>query len=1527
MTLESGPTGGFDLDIDFSGEHQGDFNLNLSGTPLTPRTCDPDVPRVDCDAIETCEITSIFDQQLREFWTKDDSDGIIRRYKFEYSGNFEECANGDVYLTGTIANTLNADDRWEVYIKATNKRNWAEWSALGRIEYDPLNTGNYEDWVFYEVDNVSKWYGLDYNCGQTLDIAHMPSDYSKGMQIGIGANGKTAAFGISSWFGYSGGTGPLTSGQMDINAALENCQIVCNNVLNGGSIGEDESICTEFNDPSEIYSAEDPTGGYGNIEYIWWKSTSTTTPPTSMTDPNWTLIDGANGASYDPGPLSETTYFIRCSRRAGCEDYDGESNVVTKELVGSCGRPAPLGWEYTCEDGIEVDLIGEGIRCESAKTLNIPNPSNVTQIIAEVVYKGTSINPATITFTTPNESSTVSGAFTDPAKGYCYRTTLDPAASVTIKNINNKCKAQSFVLYVFRNTGNDVASSGVFVEKWLYHSSHCETLNIPKGANTRDVLITVPLSEITNDGRVAKVTATAEGYPSITETITINSTNQGDALNISTFTLSDVPAKATAIQVCVESPDGTTPDGQSFVFAGAVKVAPVCIGCDKTDLSATTEVISNYNGADISCAGAADGRAQVLATGGLTPYTYAWSDGQTGQIASDLDQGTHSVTVTDNFGCTVVKTITLQQPELLISTAEVTSDYNGSDISCKGASDGSVSVRATGGILPYEYKWDANANFSVARTVDNLPAGRYDVTVVDANGCTSTTAVTINDPAPISLSLNVTSDYNGAAISCNGASDAKIKATATGGTGAYSYLWNDAAAQTTAEATGLSAGNYEVLVTDANGCTANANILVEEPEALSATATVISNYNGVPISCTGASDGIAQVVVQGGVLPYSYAWSNGQTAATATDLDAINYEVTITDVNGCSTTANVSLTEPAALSVSASVSSSYNEGVDISTLSGNDGSALATASGGTGAYTYIWNDPAFQNSAEATSLSAGTYTVQVSDANGCTATADVTLKDPAKLGNFIWEDLNANGIQDDGEPGIAAVKILLEGTADNGANVRREVETDANGMYMIDGLPKGSYKITVTVPDGYEVTAEAQGGDPAKDSDIFPANSMSNTFTLDFGDNDQDKDVGLYKNASLGDYVWEDLNGNGLQDDGNTGIEGVQVRLIGTDGVGNGVEQTTSTDANGRYQFDGLRPGRYKVIFPFVDGFKISFANEGGDDTIDSDANPDNGMTAETTIISGQQYEDFDAGYYKAATSLGNYVWEDRNGNGVQEFGEPGIEGVLVTLSGFSGNGDAVEQSTTTNASGIYFFIGLAPGTYKVTFAQPAGFKATYPNEGGDDTIDSDVDPATLMTTTTTLVSGDNYEDFDAGFYKPSRLGDFVWDDLNANGIQDDGEPGIEGVRITLSGNDGAGNTVSRSVSTDNNGGYLFDDLRPGTYQLTFDIPTGFVPTAPGQGGDNSKDSDLNPADGTTISYTIVSGTVNEDIDAGLYKYGSIGNYTWRDCDRDGMQDDGEAALANVPVILNGTNGLGQSVNLSVNSDDNGLYSFNDLMP
>ena len=301
---------------------------------------------------------------------------------------------------------------------------------------------------------------------------------------------------------------------------------------------------------------------------------------------------------------------------------------------------------------------------------------------------------------------------------------------------------------------------------------------------------------------------------------------------------------------------------------------------------------------DVSCSGAADGSITISAVGSGT-LTYSWNDGPTTQNRTGLSGGSYTVTVTDATGCTASISKTINEPAVLIAAASATSDFNGYNISCYGLSDGEATASATGGTKPYSFLWDANAGSQSTAIASGLSVGTYWVTITDANGCVSSTSVSLTEPPLLSAAISDVSDYNGYNISCNGGSDGWATVLAGGGVTPYSYLWDDDDAQSTATATGLMAGTYWVIVTDANGCQESTSVTLTEPTPLTIEAgdnqTVYYGYP--PAECAM----IAWSGEGGGVPPYTISWNDGgdQSHKVCPGDLTTDYTVTITDANGC----------------------------------------------------------------------------------------------------------------------------------------------------------------------------------------------------------------------------------------------------------------------------------------------------------------------------------------------------------------------------------------------------------------------------------------------------------------------------------------------------------------------------------------------------------------------------------------------------------------------------------------------------
>jgi uncharacterized repeat protein (TIGR01451 family) len=559
----------------------------------------------------------------------------------------------------------------------------------------------------------------------------------------------------------------------------------------------------------------------------------------------------------------------------------------------------------------------------------------------------------------------------------------------------------------------------------------------------------------------------------------------------------------------------------------------------------------------------------------------------------------------------------------------------------------------------------------------------------------------------------------------------------------------------------------------------------------------------------------------------------------------------------------------------------------------------------------------------------------------------------ASIGDTVWHDTNANGIQDAGEAGIAGATVQLvrdqnqDGDFSDANEVLATTTTDSSGHYAFKGLTPGlTYQVVFSLPSGYEAVSPRQvdGNAPADgNSDAL----VSNPLVLAPGENNGTVDAGFYNKASLGDRVWLDTNGNGQQDSGETGVAGATVTLIGggKDGListaADNTSVTTTTDANGGYKFTGLTPGmEYQVQFAAPSG-SVFTAQDKGDDASDSDANA-TGLSQIVKLASGENNTTIDAGVF-APASLGDRIWLDANANGQQDSGEAGVAGATVTLIGGGKDGlisttaDNTSVTTTTDADGAYKFSGLTPGVeYQVQFAAPSGSVFTAQDKG-DDASDSDAN-ANGLSQIVKLASGENNTTIDAGVFAPASLGDRIWLDANANGQQDSGEAGVAGATVTLIGGgaDGlistAGDNTSVTTTTDANGGYKFTGLTPGMeYQVQFAAPAGSIFTTQDNGNDIS-DSDASST-GLSQIVKLASGENNTTIDAGVYAPASLGDRVWLDANANGQQDSGEAGVAGATVTLigGGKDGLiattADNTSVTTTTDANGAYKFSGLTP
>jgi hypothetical protein len=256
--------------------------------------------------------------------------------------------------------------------------------------------------------------------------------------------------------------------------------------------------------------------------------------------------------------------------------------------------------------------------------------------------------------------------------------------------------------------------------------------------------------------------------------------------------------------------------------------------------------------------------------------------------------------------------ITLVGPEPLSQSISAFIYSSGTNISCFGASDGSIDLTINGGVTPYSYVW---SNGATTQDLTNVTAGTYNVIVTDAVGCQISSTITLDQPPSLSQTIVGFLYPSGSNISCFGASDGSVDFTVAGGNPGYTYLWSNGA--TTEDLTGVPAGTYSVAATDPNGCTINSSITLIQPPALTIDLSAFTYVGGNNVSCTGASDGSIDLTLGGGSPVYTYNWSTGGTNQDLSGLPAGFYSVTVTDLNGCQISGNITLTEPTVLTYSA----------------------------------------------------------------------------------------------------------------------------------------------------------------------------------------------------------------------------------------------------------------------------------------------------------------------------------------------------------------------------------------------------------------------------------------------------------------------------------------------------------------------------------------------------------------------------------------------------------------------------------
>jgi gliding motility-associated-like protein len=718
----------------------------------------------------------------------------------------------------------------------------------------------------------------------------------------------------------------------------------------------------------------------------------------------------------DATPLQTTQYTMVATDSYGCSTTDSVEIIVNPVLAAatvSCGNSTSSSVTFIWPNipdatGYEINVEGMGwvsIQSDTFYTVSGLAPSSVIDAEIRGFNSQFSCGANIALGTCVNCSPPLVAASTTPVT--CFNGN-NGSVSVTTDNINPP--------YSFR-VGTSSNNTGDF--NGLTAGNYICTITDALGCDTLlDFTIGTPPELLTNiivqqsiscfGGSNGTVLATATGGSGgFTYLWSVNNTTTPSLTGLS---VGNYAVTVTDMAGC----SITTP---------VILTQPPVLAATSTALSA-------------KCNGTPTGTLNGNGAGGTAPYSFVWSNGQIGQTVPNVLSGAYILSVTDSKGCVDTSQVIVGQPAVLSVTLTNT------PATCNDKSDGTATAAPLGGTSPYVYAWSGGVT-QTGISVNNLLPAIYTVTATDANQCTATAITAITAPTPLQLSTTITD------VSCNLGSNGSILVTATGANGGYTYTWS-AQGQNQPVATGLITGNYTATVTDSKGCTKSIVGFVNQPEALLPTMTTVN------AKCFGAPDGQAKVSMVGGVQPYTYLWSSGQTTLSAENIPGGIYTVTTTDAKGCTVTASVTVgQQPQIVPLFTPI--------NILCYNGLSGSINAAATGGTPPFSYKWFGPdnfiSLSNFID--SVGAGAYSLTITDANSCTRVDTVTLFQPASPLQlelpYVSDTVCFN-------TATGTAKVFAQG----GITPYSFVWDDSlaqNTQFALD-LPVNTYRVTVTDANG-----------------------------------------------------------------------------------------------------------------------------------------------------------------------------------------------------------------------------------------------------------------------------------------------------------------------------------------------------------------------------------------------------------------------------------------------------------------------------
>lgn len=919
-----------------------------------------------------------------------------------------------VGCNGILASaTVSASGGWN----SNYTYNWQN-GQQGDIAFN-LNSGNH-------VVSVTD----DNNCKISITVNIAPVVYPTAViatpgviscaQPTIQLNGSGSSSGLEieyTWFAANGGN--IVSG---VNTATPIVDAAGNYTIRVTDIG---TTCASFASKAVTANIDLPMADAGPN-----KAVSCTNPETNLQGNGsvgsnftylWTPSNGGNivsgGTTLTPLVDAAGTYTLKVTNSTnGCTNTS--STLVT-------GTPAP---SLITTSGVLNCLVSS---LQLTTTTNAANPGFVwtgpnnfssSAQSPTVSVSGSYVVVVTdsVTFCTKTATANVTSSTNAPGATATGNTLTCVVNSVSILGMTPDTNA------VFAWTGPNGFQSNVqnptVGEAGAYNLIVTDTLNGCTSSAVANVALnnTPPVASAVSPGNLNCNTAQ----------IQLNGTGSSQGANISylwTATNGGNIVSGETTQTPLVNAAGTYSILVSNATNGCTQIASAQV-VQNALVSAT--IVSQSN---VLCNGASNGTATADGTGGNGVYQYLWTNGTTTAQVTGLTAGAYVVVVTDGENCSSSMTVNITQPAVLQANASTTGQ------TAFGVNDGSATANPSGGTLGYTYLW---SNGSTTQSISDLAPGNYNVVVSDANGCTRMQTVTVN-----AFNCFLAASIAGTDIACNGENNGTASVSIQGGADPITYLWSNGG--TAQNLTDLAAGDYTVNITDNNNCPSELSISINQPAAL------LVNANTTAETALGANDGAATANPTGGTEPYQYLWSNGANTIAIQNLAPGTYTVEITDANGCT------LEQTVEVSSFLCAISSQNNVVNVSCASANDGAISISLVGGEAPFTYSWSNGA--SGSAINNLAGGTYTVEITDANGCGFISTATVTEPSPLSPIEMETVNPLCPND--ASGSATATIT------GGTTPYTYLWSNGTTSNMLTNAASGNYSIQISDANGCQSSA------------------------------------------------------------------------------------------------------------------------------------------------------------------------------------------------------------------------------------------------------------------------------------------------------------------------------------------------------------------------------------------------------------------------------------------------------------------------